>query len=244
VLAHYSVTALPCRIHDPDRKGKVESGVGHAQKTPLKGMRFERLEEAQAYLDHWEQRWGDTRIHGTTKRQVAAMFAEEKPFLLPLPLEPFRYYQYGERVVNLDGCVEVAAAYYSVPPGWIGRDVDVQWDETQVRILNPATNKLLREHLRQRPGGYRLPDEDRPKKMLFTTAQLLRRAERAGTQIGVLCNSIYQRQGEIGIRRILGVLSLLKKYGVPAVEDACATALEMGVPEYKCAGEETKQGML
>jgi hypothetical protein len=78
---------MPCRIQDPDRKGKVESGVGHAQRTPLKGLRFESLEEAQAYLDHWEQRWADTRIHGTTKRQVAAMFAEEKPTLLPLPLD-------------------------------------------------------------------------------------------------------------------------------------------------------------
>ena len=27
----------------------------------------------------------------------------------PLPLEPFRYYQYGQRTVHLDGCVEVAA---------------------------------------------------------------------------------------------------------------------------------------
>jgi len=117
VLAHYGVVALPCRIQDPDRKGKVESGIGHSQKTPLKGMRFESLEEAQAYLDRWEERWADTRIHGTTKRQVAAMFAEEKPHLLPLPLEPFRYYQYGERVVHLDGCVEVEAAYYSLPPG-------------------------------------------------------------------------------------------------------------------------------
>ena len=50
VLAHYGVVALPCRIQDPDRKGKVESGIGHTQKTPLKGMRFESLEEAQAYL--------------------------------------------------------------------------------------------------------------------------------------------------------------------------------------------------
>jgi hypothetical protein len=33
-----------------------------------KGMRFESLEEAQMYLDRWEQRWADTRIHGTTKR--------------------------------------------------------------------------------------------------------------------------------------------------------------------------------
>jgi transposase len=121
VLAHYGAVAMPCRIQDPDRKGKVESGVGHAQRTPLKGLRFESLEEAQAHLDHWEQRWADTRIHGTTKRQVAAMFAEEKPTLLPLPLEPFRYYQYGERIVHLDGCVEVEAAYYGAPPGWIGR---------------------------------------------------------------------------------------------------------------------------
>ena len=101
VLAHYGVTALPCRVRDPDRKGKVESGVGHAQKTPLKGKRFESLDEAQAYLDHWEERWADKRIHGRTKRQVAAMFAEEKPSLQPLPLEPFRYYQYGERTFTL-----------------------------------------------------------------------------------------------------------------------------------------------
>ena len=156
VLAHYGVVAMPCRVRDPDRKGKVEAGVGHAQKTPLKGLRFESLEEAQAYLDRWEERWADTRIHGTTKRQVAAMFAEEKPSLLPLPLEPFRYYQYGERVVHLDGCVEVEAAYYGLPPGWIGRSVKVQWDALHVRILHPGTNQLLREHIRQKRGWYRI----------------------------------------------------------------------------------------
>ena len=233
VLAHYGVVALPCRIQDPDRKGKVESGIGHTQKTPLKGMRFESLEEAQAYLDRWEERWADTRIHGTTKRQVAVMFAEEKPHLLPLPLEPFRYYQYGERVVHLDGCVEVEAAYYSLPPGWIGRPVKVQWDELHVRILHPNTNQLLREHLRQKRGGYRIREEDHPEKIPLSTAQLLRRAEHAGTQIGKLCQLIYQRQAETGIRRILGVLSLIKKYGAAAVEDACATALDIGVAEHR-----------
>jgi hypothetical protein len=233
VLAHYGVVAMPCRIKDPDRKGKVEAGVGHAQKTPLKGLRFESLEEAQAYLDRWEERWADTRIHGTTKRQVAAMFVEEKPSLLPLPLEPFRYYQYGERVVHLDGCVEVEAAYYGLPPGWIGRSVKVQWDALHVRILDPSTNQLLREHLRQKRGWYRIQSEDYPKKMSFTTAQLLRRAGHAGKQIGVLAVAIYQRQGEVGIRRILGILSLAKKYGTAAVEDACAAAIEIGVPEYR-----------
>jgi hypothetical protein len=151
VLAHYGAIAMPCRIQDPDRKGKVESGVGHAQRTPLKGLRFESLEEAQAYLDHWEQRWADTRIHGTTKRQVAAMFAEEKPTLLPLPLEPFRYYQYGERIVHLDGCVEVEAAYYGAPPGWIGRQVGVQWDDLYVRLLVPLHAEILPRNISSKP---------------------------------------------------------------------------------------------
>lgn len=233
VLAHYGAIAMPCRVQDPDRKGKVESAVGHAQKTPLKGLRFESLEEAQAYLDRWEERWADTRIHGTTKRQVAAMFAEEKPSLLPLPVEPFRYYQYGKRTVHLDGCVEVEAAYYGAPPGWIGRPVRVQWDELFVRLLDPKTGQLLREHVRQKQGRYRIKLEDRSKRTPLRTSQLLWRAGRAGVHIGRLCEAIHRQQGEVGVRRILGVLALAKKYGTAAVEQACVAAGEMGVQEYR-----------
>src|SRR5439155_11171343 len=162
VLAHYDVVALPCRVRDPDRKGKVESAVGHAQKTPLRGLRFESLDQAQAYLDRWESRWADTRIHGTTKRQVAVMYAEEKPSLLPLPLEPFRYYAHGERTVHLDGAIEVEGAYYHAPPGWLGRRVAVQWDALRVRMIDPHSGQLLREHVRQVRGRRRMREEDRP----------------------------------------------------------------------------------
>jgi len=233
VLAHYGVTALPCKVRDPDRKGKVESGVGHAQKTPLKGKRFESLEEAQAYLDHWEERWADKRIHGRTKRQVAAMFAEEKPFLQPLPLEPFRYYQYGVRTVHLDGCVEVEAAYYGAPPGWIGHQVHVQWDAMFVRLLDPKTGALLREHLSGKRCGHRIRDEDRPRRTPPQLLQLLARAHKAGANIGAVCDAIHARQGELGMRRIQGVLQLVKRYGSAACDDACAAAQELRVPEYR-----------
>ena len=233
VLTHYGAVALPCRVQDPDRKGKVESGVGHAQKTPLKGLRFESPEEAQAYLDRWEERWADTRIHGTTKRQVAAMFAEEKPALLPLPLEPFRYYRYGQRTVHLDGCVEVEAAYYGAPPGWIGRRVQVQWDSLHVRLIDPLNGNLLREHLRQQRGGHRIQEQDRPAKTPLGTRQLLARCEKAGPHIGALCRSMHQNDGPAAVRRMLGVLSLAKKYGVASTDDACAVALESGACQYR-----------
>lgn len=196
-------------------------------------MRFESLEEAQQYLDRWEERWADTRIHGTTKRQVAAMFAEEKPALQPLPLEPFRYYQHGDRTVHLDGCVEVAAAYYSAPPGWIGRLIRVQWDERHVRLMDPRTGQLLREHLRQERGRHRIDDQDRSPKTPLSTARLLARTEAAAVNIGTLCHAMHRRDGEIAVRRILGILSLVKKHGAAAVDEACAAALEINACDYR-----------
>jgi len=233
VLAHYGVVALPCRVGDPDRKGKVEAGVGHAKKTPLRGLRFESLEEAQAYLDRWETRWADTRVHGTTKRQVAAMFAEEHPALGPLPLEPFRYYRFGVRTVHLDGCVEVEAAYYGTPPGWIGRRVDVQWNDLFVRVLDPKTGQLLREHVRAPRGWHRIADADRPRRTPPKTVALLEAAMRIGPSVSTICDHIHRHDGEAGVRRILGVLSLAKKHGPAVIEDAATAALDLGVPTYR-----------
>jgi hypothetical protein len=161
------------------------------------------------------------------------MYAEEKPALLPLPAEPFRYYSMGERTVHLDGCVEIESAYYSVPPGWIGHRLPVQWDERHVRILEPGTGRLLREHLRQERGRHRIRPEDRAPNTPSGTQALLVRAKCAGPSIGVLCRTIYDREGEVGIRRILGVLALGKKHGLLALESACATALEWGVANYR-----------
>jgi transposase len=232
VLAHYGVTALPCRVRHPDRKGKVESGIGHAQQK-LRGLRFESLEEAQAYLDRWEERWADTRIHGTTKRQVAAMFAEEKPALLALPLEPFRYYAFGERTVHLDGAIEVEGAYYHLPPGWLGRQVHVRWDLLHVRILDPRTGALVREHVRQKRGGRRMQQEDRPKTTPPGAQALLQRADCAGRHLGALCQEIYRREEQAGIRRIQGVLSLARKHGAAVVDEVCAQALALELPTYR-----------
>ena len=233
VLAHYGIVALPCRVRDPDRKGKVEAAVGHAQKTPLRGMRFETLEEAQAYLDRWEAHWADTRIHGTTKRQVAAMFAEERPALGPLPLEPFRYYRFGVRTVHLDGCVEVEAAYYGTPPGWIGRQVHVQWNATFVRLVDPSTGQLLREHLRAPRGWHQIADADRPRRTPAKTIALLTAASHVGRGVQTICTHIHRHDGAAGVRRILGVLALAKKHGPAVVEDAATVALDLGVPTYR-----------
>jgi hypothetical protein len=113
-------------------------------------------------------------------------------------------------------------------------------------LYDPALNPLYRDVLAhcgavampcriQDPdrGWYRIKEEDHPKRTPLRTSQLLWRAGRAGPHIGALCDAIHHAQGEVGVRRILGVLSLAKKYGTVAVDEACAAALDMGVQEYR-----------
>ena len=179
-----------------------------------------------------KMRWADTRIHGTTKRQVAAMFAEERPALLPLPVEPFRYYQYGERAVHLDGCVEVEAAYYGAPPGWIGRRVQVQWNAAHVRLLNRSpvnccastyakSAAVIESKMKIVRGGRHYRRNScctAPRKSESTLVSCARR--------------MHRKHGELAVRRILGVLALAKKYGIASTDDTCALALETSTCEY------------
>ena len=92
---------------------------------------------------------------------------------------------------------------------------------------------LLREYRRQAPGRHAIHPADQPTRTPPTTLTLLAQAARAGTHVGTLCETLHRRDGPTGVRRLLGVLSLVKKYGAAAVDDACAAALELQVADYR-----------
>ncbi|GAG36859.1 unnamed protein product, partial [marine sediment metagenome] len=71
---HYNFVFLPTRPYTPRHKGKVESGVKYVKNNALKGRLFTSLTEHNRFLARWEQRVADTRIHGTTRQQVAKRF--------------------------------------------------------------------------------------------------------------------------------------------------------------------------
>ena len=51
--------------------------------------------------------------------------------------------------------------------------------------------------------------------------------------MGTRCDHIHQHDGAAGVRRILGVLSLVKTHGPTVLEEAAMAALELGVPTYR-----------
>jgi transposase len=229
---HYGVTILPTKPRTPRHKGKIESGVGYVQDNGLKAHRFSTLEEENDHLAQWEMAVADTRIHGTIRKQVGKLFQEvERGALQPLPVERFPFFHEGQRVVHRDGHIEVAKAYYSVPPEYLGRTLWVRWDLRLVRIFNSRMEQIA-VHVRQEPGRFSTQDQhiatQKRSGIERGTVHLLRRVRMIGEHATRWAESMLQTRGIQGVRVLQGLLSLIHRHDAEAIERACELAFSHG----------------
>lgn len=232
-LKHYGVVADPARVRDPNRKGTVENAIGHTQATALKGRRFETLEAQNEFLAHWERNWAAKRIHGTERRQVQAMFEEERAHLKALPLAGMQYFKQEVRTVCDDGCVRVDHSSYAARPAAIGSKVLVRIFERRIEVRD-LHGALLRSHAKaQRPGSVVLPMDERVFNPSRETRHILKQAQAIGPQVSRLCELLFAVEGRVGQRKLWGIVSLDRRYPRQCVDAACAQALQEGVYSYK-----------
>jgi hypothetical protein len=230
---HYGTVILPTKPYTPRHKGKIESGVKYVKSNALKGRAFSSLAEQKRFLDEWERDVADTRIHGTTKKQVRKVFEEvERPVLQPLPQEPFPFYYEGRRKVHSDGHVEVAKAYYSVPPEYLGREVWVRWDSRLVRVFNGRFEQIA-IHSRVKPGMFNTSLSHLADKKISAVERgaefMLRRTSGIGDEAGKWAKAMLEHRGIEGIRVLQGFMQLTKKYPASAINLASKTALKAGM---------------
>ena len=120
---HYGIAILPTRPYTPRHKGKIERGIDYVKQNALKGRSFGSLAEENHHLLNWETQVADTRIHGTTKRQVKEVFESvEKPALLPMPAARFDLFQKHCGACSRWACGD-QGSHYSVPPEFLGQRV-------------------------------------------------------------------------------------------------------------------------
>ena len=232
---YYSCVFWPTRPRTPRHKGKVEKGVDYTQDNALKGRRFSSLEEENAFLLSWELTIADTRIHGTTRRQVGQHFATvERPALVPLPLAPFPSFHECRRTVHRDGHVEVDRAYYAAPPEYLAREVWVRWDSRLVRIFNDRMEQIAL-HPKQEPGRFSTPEQFISSKKISGIERgaawlLARVTSRIGPQSTTWAEAAIQARGVESVRVLMGLLSLAGHHPAPVIERACEIA--HGYGEY------------
>jgi hypothetical protein len=213
----------------PRHKGKIESGIGYVKGNALKGRVFTSLEEQNRFLLTWETTVADLRIHGTIRRQVGKLFTEvERPVLRPLPVERLPFFEEGERRVHRDGHVEVAKAYYSVPPEYLGSSLWVRWDSRLVHIFNRHMEVIV-VHLRRAPGQFSTQRAHLAAKKISKvergTVWLLSQARTIGPESARWAEAMLQARGIEGVRVLQGLLHLASRNPAEALERACAAAL-------------------
>jgi transposase len=234
---HYGTVLLPTKPRTPRHKGKVERGVDYVQENALKGRTFRSLREQNDHLLHWETTVADTRIHGTTQKQVAKHFQEnERHVLRALPCERFPCYQEGQRKVSRDGHVAIDKSYYSVPPEYLGRTLWVRWDSRLVRVLNDRL-EVICTHVTQPKGKFSTLSEHIASEKINAvergTDWLLQKVSYVGPNTRKWALALVANRGIEAVRVLQGLLSLTNKHPSSAVEKACETA--ESYQEYRLA---------
>jgi transposase len=227
---HYGVAILPTKSYTPRHKGKIESGIGYVKSNALKGRLFGTLVDVNSSLAHWERTIADTRVHGTTKKQVRDLFESvERGALRPLPQEAFPCFREARRKVHRDGHVEVERAYYSVPPEYLAREVWVRYDTRLVRIYNDRFEQIA-THARARPGRFQTDRRHISDKKISGVERgieyLLSKASRIGPDADLWARAMIEERGIEGVRVLQGFVSLSSKHPASVINRASRVALQ------------------
>ena len=243
--AHYETTILPTRPYTPRHKGKVERGVDYVQNNALKGKTFTSLQDQNRHLLRWETTVADTRIHGTTRKQVKKAFEDaERAALLPLPVARFPFFQEAQRKVNRDGHVEVDKAYYSAPPEYLARTVWVRWDSRVVRIFNRRMEQVA-IHVKHEAGRFSTQSSHiAPQKRSGIekgATYLLNKAGLIGLETGRWAEQMIHQRGIEGVRVLMGLLNLAHRHSSESIDQACAIAASHGAYRLRTIRELLKR---
>ena len=222
---HYGTVILPCLPRTPEHKGKVENSVAYVKGNALAGRTFDCLAAENQWLIKWESTVADLRIHGTTKRQVAQLFEQEKKHLLPLPASLFAVFREAPRQVHRDSYVEVAKAYYAVPPEYIGQQVWARWDQREVRLFNQRWEQI-QIHRRLGPGQFSkvLGIGGGQGTLKANLDYWLQRASAMGSDCQQWAQGLVQKRGIEALRSLMGLVSLSERHSFGVLNQACARA--------------------
>lgn len=223
---HYAVAILPCLPRTPEHKGKVENSVGYVKENALAARTFQSLGAENQFLADWEKTVADLRIHGTTKRQVLQLFAEEKKHLLPLPNSLFPFFSEAMRSVNRDAYVEVAKSYYAAPPEYIGQKIWVRWDQREVRLFNTRLEQI-QIHRRLQPGQFSkvLGIGGGQGTLQANLDYWVRRVSDHGGDCAAWAKALVQKRGVEAMRSLMGFVRLPDQYPLSVLNRACARAV-------------------
>jgi len=153
----YEFLISPCPPADPEKKGRVESGVKYLKKSFMPLRTFRNLTDANRQLKDWVLTTAGCRIHGTTGKKPLELFqTSEKSFLKPLPLNPPEIVEWAKASLQRNTHVWFDYAWYSAPHSLIGQELWLRAGPQTLQIYH-ADKLVVKGHRFSPPGAVKNP---------------------------------------------------------------------------------------
>jgi transposase len=233
LCAHYHFAALPCRPARGNEKGRVERAIQYLRHSFFAARSFAGL----ADLNRQALIWRDEIAHqrrwpGDDSRAVLDAFTEEKPRLLPLPVNAFDTDLVKPARSDKTIYVRFDLNDYSIPPEAVGRQLTLVANPETVRLLD-GSNEIA-GHRRSYGRHERIDDpahiaalvEDKRKALGATAGSRLAGAVPRAAEF---LDTAFAR-GETTGRLSKKLIELLDDYGAQELRAAIDEALERQTP--------------
>lgn len=239
---HYGCLLTPCRVYQPQEKGKVESGIKYVKNNFFAGREFDDYTDMEKQLKEWNQKVND-RIHGTTKVKPIDLYNEsERGALKPLVKEEFKMVDWQVRKVGKDCHIHLYNNYYSVPAKYAHENVEIAVDTNLVKIYtnNQSGNQLIATHIRESGKGIVVTNVSHYSKWSRQSPGFKEYDEKCeaklksiGQHSELMLEVLKKEQKQSWHRMARGIISLRKLYSDAEIEQACQRALSFGVNTYR-----------
>jgi transposase len=231
----YGFQSVPCRIYQPNDKGKVESGIKYVKNNFFAGRKFKNSDDVDRQLAAWIEK-ANGRIHGTTKKIPREEFeTHEKNILLKLPIQDFNLAKVGVRKVYHDCHVFINHNYYSVPYQYVGQEVDIEVGNNLIKIY--FNQQIIATHTEKLgKGEFSTVSAHYPKYKCMSDTEFQEKYQAKMAKVGLYAEQLFfsflENKKNAWTRPIQGILSLIKKYPSEIVNLSCQRALHFGAYEY------------
>ena len=239
---YYDTVILPTRVRKPKDKAAVEGSVKDVTNFifgRIRNRTFYSFDDLNKVIFRLTEEFNNAPFQKREGSRNEVYENEEKPFMKPLPLNPFELSIYRKNKVNIDYHISVDRMNYSVPYEYVGKYVDVKLTESRLDIFYKGTLIASHKRLKGRRNQYSTLEDHMPEnhRLYKWNGERFRKwaisiGESTSRIIDQLLNS-YKAE-EQAYRGCLSILKLADKYGETRLEKACKLALShLSKPGYK-----------
>ena len=161
---HYGFSIAPCNIGKGNEKGRVENAVGYVKKNFLAGLNIPDFSAIGPAARNWLDAIANVRIHGETRQKPLHLFEKERPFLNPLPVNPFDIATVSQVRASSQFRITIDTNRYSVPAEYSGTRLTLKTYPDRLCVY--SKDKLIARHVRSYDRYQDFEDPDHPKELL------------------------------------------------------------------------------